>query len=96
MPVRNVYVPDDDLPHWNEVARIAERRKISLSKQVCELVRNYSQESSSGRDLGLPVGFRIPASMKDPRVVAAEAVADDIRAKALASMLDIINMEVTE
>jgi hypothetical protein len=95
MPVRNVYVPDDDLPHWNEVARIAERRKISLSKMVGDLVKAYAQENHAGRDLGLPVGFRVPTSMKDPRVSAAEAAADDVRERVLQEMLGLLDMEVS-
>jgi hypothetical protein len=92
MPPRNVYVPDDEVVFWDETAKIASRRGLSVSKQVCELVRRFAEENSQGRDLGLPVGFRIPASMKDPKAVQAEQVADDLRDKVLQTLLAAIEL----
>lgn len=88
--VRNIYVSDADLRVWDELEAVAQRRGVSLAKQVTGLVRDYVEQTYSGRDLGLPVGFRIPESMKDPRVVKAEQTADDIRESALKAMLDNI------
>ena len=85
MPNKTIYVSDDDMKHWNAVQEIAKRRKVSLSKIIgsclADFTRTHDIAASSG--LGLPVGMRIPASMKDPKLVEQEALADDFRAQFL-------------
>lgn len=94
MPMKSIYVSEADVPYWDEAESMARTGpKGSMSKLVCSLVRRYAEAYRPGRDLGLPVGFDVPASMKDPRVVRAEAVADDVRERVLDALLAEIRME---
>lgn len=94
MPPRSVYVAEADVPYWDEAENMARSGpKGSLSKLVSGLVRDYVEARRPGRDLGLPVGFAVPASMKDPRIIRAEAVADDVRDRVLAALVAEIRAE---
>jgi hypothetical protein len=84
---KSIYMAPGDQDYWDEIVKMAQRRNTSVSKLLFELIRTYVQSNYQGRDLGLPVGFRIPASMKDPKLVAAEAAADDIRESVLRAIL---------
>jgi hypothetical protein len=91
---KSLYVADGDQAYWSELDKIARRKKLSTSKLLAEMVRNYVHADRESLKLGLPVGFRIPASMKDPRVMRAEKFADDVRERVLQEMLELLNMEV--
>lgn len=92
MPVRNIYVTEADLSFWIEAETLAIRRDISLSKLTSSLIKDYVEKNHQGAKLGLPVGFAIPESMKDPKELAAEAAADDIRTVAMSKLLDVLRM----
>ena len=95
MSMKSIYVPVADEPAWDEAERLADSRDKSLSKLVSGLVKEYVEANRPGRDLGLPIGFAVPASMKDPRILRAEALADDIRERVLQSLLDNIRQEAS-
>lgn len=85
MPIKNVYVPDDEMEVWNEVTDLAARHKTSVSKLVIGEMKRMLRERRKGT--GLPLGFAVPASMKDPRVLRAEETADRVRAIVLDALL---------
>jgi hypothetical protein len=81
MPNKTIYIRDSDADFWKEAEALATRRGGSLSGVLADLVRRYVRDERT--DTGLPVGFKVPASMKDPKVLAREQFADDVRAKVL-------------
>lgn len=79
--MKTIYVPDDAVDVWEAAADLANKRKLSMSKLVSNLlrdyVRNYSAAAKAG--MGLPPGFAVPASLKSPEQLANEQIADEIR-----------------
>jgi hypothetical protein len=61
-----IYVSTADEPVFAELKTLADRRGSSLSAEIARLVKNHVRETQRTSDMGLPVGFRAPASMKDP------------------------------
>lgn len=78
MPNKTIYVADGDLHYWEAAVNIAARRGTSISKVLGTLVRGFVDTDNDGT--GLPVGFRVPTSMKDPVTLERERLADDVRA----------------
>jgi hypothetical protein len=85
MAQRSIYLSDDDERFWAEAMKIAETRKTSMSKVIATCLRDFVRDHSTAQKLGmgLPIGAKIPASMKSPEAVAREELADSVRALVL-------------
>lgn len=92
---KSLYVSDDDKAYWTELEKISQRKRMSLSKLLSQMVRNYVNADRESLKLGVPVGFRIPESMKDPRVMRIEKYADDFRERLVADLLELNDLEVS-
>lgn len=83
---RTIYLKDDDKVVWDEARLIAKRRDQSISSVVSVLLRDWVAANSATSPMPLPVGFRIPTSMKTPAAVKREELAADITALVLETL----------
>lgn len=86
MPMKNIYVSEGDLDVWAEAVKLASDHNMSISKLILSELKSTLRERRG--DIGIPLGFPIPASMKDPRIARAESFADQIRAQVLDELLE--------
>jgi hypothetical protein len=81
MPTKTLYVSDSDEYLWAEGVKLAKRRGMSMSALLSSLVKDYVAEGQSplAKAMGLPPGFKPPASMRDPIEVKLDQIAEDLR-----------------
>lgn len=81
MPTKTIYLSDSDMAVWDEAVALAKRSRTSISKMVVSSLETLVIERRGVT--GLPLGFKVPASMKDPKALEREQLADDVRARVL-------------
>jgi hypothetical protein len=64
---------------------------MSASRLVLNTLKTMVMERRG--DVGVPLGFEIPESMKDPRILAAEQAARRIQTTVLQEMMELIEEE---
>lgn len=94
MGMKSIYISEDDESTWSEVVKLAKEYDVSVSKVVIGELKKTLRERQGVN--GVPLGFSVPASMKDPRVVRAEQTADMIRERVLQAMLSEIDTDKGE
>jgi hypothetical protein len=84
MPTKTIYLSDTDVAIWDEATALAQRAGMSISKLTVTSLKSTVMERRGVTDI--PLGFKIPASMKDPKALAREQAANDLRAQILATL----------
>lgn len=87
MPTRTIYIPDSEVATWDAATEVAARHKSSISKMIIGQLKLVIRDRQTVT--GLPLGFAVPESMKDPKVVAREQLADRVRALVLDELADL-------